>query len=98
MAEQARRQNRVGLKGTVRSRHPGSKRFPAEILDLSPGGCRVELVQQVAVGDVVWIGLPGLDAIQSNVCWSQGYQAGVAFVTPLHPSVFDLIATRIEQA
>lgn len=95
--QKGRSQERRALSGTVRSRHSGSKPYPSDILDLSPGGCRVELSYTPRVGEIVWITLPGIEAIESKICWVDGFQAGVAFTKPLYPSVFDLIAQRIEQ-
>jgi hypothetical protein len=98
MTEQkGRSQERRALAGTVRSRHAGSKGYPTEILDLSPGGCRVELSYKPKVGEMLWITLPGIEAIESKICWTDGFMAGVAFTKALYPSVFDLIAQRIEQ-
>ena len=90
-----RRQERHALKGDVRLRQRGENRYPASIRDVSTGGCRVELTKTVAIGDMMWIGLPGLETIQATVRWTDGWVAGVQFETPLHPSVLELVEKRI---
>lgn len=93
--QKTRQQDRVALEGTVRSRHPGTKGYPTRIHDLSPGGCRVELSYEPRIGETVWIALPGIEAIESRICWCDRFTAGVAFTKPLYPSVFDMIAKKM---
>lgn len=95
--EKVRKQDRIALEGTVRSRHPGSRGYPTRIRDLSPGGCRVELSYEPRHGETVWIALPGIESIESKICWNDGFTAGVAFAKPLHPSVFELITKKMQE-
>ncbi len=70
-------------------------RYQVRILDFSPHGCRIELVERVRPGDRVWISLPGIETIEATTCWVDGFVAGVEFVHPLHPSVFDMLTAKM---
>ena len=37
----------------------------------------------------------GLEAMDAEVCWVQGFQAGLRFERPIHPAVFDLLLARL---
>ncbi|MCM8557676.1 PilZ domain-containing protein [Sphingomicrobium sediminis] len=95
--ESTRREERVALEGEVRSRHPGSKAYPTTIRNLSPGGCCVDLSYSPKHGERLWVTLPGLQPIEAQVCWNDGWTAGCAFTTPLYPAVFDTIRQRMEE-
>lgn len=64
-------------------------RLAAQILDLSPHGLRLSLMERMRIGDSVWITLPGLPPRQAKVMWVDRFEAGCAFVEPLHAAVFD---------
>lgn len=73
----------------------GSK-YDLQVLDLSPGGCLVELgFRAFKVGERVLVGLPGLSAIPGEVVWIEEKDAGIAFEAVLHEAVYEnLIAAR----
>nr|MDQ3077917.1 PilZ domain-containing protein [Pseudomonadota bacterium] len=60
-----------------------------------PEGCRVELVERVRPGDRLWLSLPGIESLEAAVCWVDNFVAGVEFVRPLHPSVFEMLTQRM---
>jgi hypothetical protein len=37
----------------------------------------------------------GLEAIEAEVCWVEGFVAGLQFDKPIHPAVFDLLLHRL---
>ncbi|WP_265569937.1 PilZ domain-containing protein [Sphingomicrobium nitratireducens] len=90
-----RQTERQTMNGDVRLREPGRPRYPASILDLSTGGCRIEIARTMQVGDHCWIGLPGIESLPARVRWTDGWTAGVSFEHTLHPSVLALIASRM---
>lgn len=98
MSSDDRREKRRAVRGFVGFRQPGERKYPASILDLSVTGCRVEFTKLVEAGQQVWIGLPGIENIHSTVRWSDGWIVGVEFNRPLHPSVLELVAGRIDDA
>lgn len=64
-------------------------RLAAQILDLSQHGLRLSLMERMRIGDSVWITLPGLPPRQAKVVWVDRFEAGCAFVEPLHAAIFD---------
>jgi hypothetical protein len=37
----------------------------------------------------------GLEALEAEVCWVDGFVAGLQFDKPIHPAVFDLLLERL---
>ena len=66
-------------------------RLGAEVIDLSEHGLRLQSSDRLAVGETVWVTLPGLEPRRAVVMWSDGFIAGCSFPEPLHPAVFDAI-------
>lgn len=69
-------------------------RLGAEVIDLSEHGLRLQSPDRLAVGETVWVTLPGLEPRRAVVMWSDGFIAGCSFPEPLHPAVFDAIVER----
>ena len=93
--DQTRRAERVPLKAHVDFRRSGDHAYSINILDISPEGCRIDLPERVIPEEVIWIALPGIESLQARVCWVKDWVAGVEFVRPLHPAVFEMIASRM---
>ena len=68
--------------------------FQLPTLDVSPEGCRVELVEMVDAGERVIVRLPALEPLGAEVAWVQGANAGLQFQRPLHSAVFDQLMDR----
>lgn len=66
-------------------------RLAAQILDLSCHGLRLAGMERLRAGECVWITLPGLPPRQAKVVWVDRFEAGCAFIEPLHQAVFDAI-------
>ena len=66
-------------------------RLVARALDLSVHGLRISGLERLREGEVVWITLPGLEPRHATVVWSDQFEAGCAFVEPLHPAVFEAV-------
>ncbi|WP_295524753.1 PilZ domain-containing protein [Novosphingobium sp. Chol11] len=66
-------------------------RLVAKTLDLSVHGLRFSGMERLREGEVVWITLPGLEPRHATVVWSDQFEAGCAFVEPLHPAVFEAV-------
>ena len=39
--------------------------------------------------------MPALEALDSEVCWMEGFTAGLRFEKSIHPAVFDLLLERL---
>ena len=97
-ADQPRRTDRVPIGAEISMRRSFDTRYRVQLLDFSPQGCRIELVERVRVGDRLWISLPGIETVEAITCWVDNFVAGVEFVNPLHPSVFDMLTTRMKRS
>jgi hypothetical protein len=90
-----RRSARVSLAAEVTLRRIGKSTFRVTITDASPDGCKVQLVERPAEGEYVLVKFEGLEPMESEVCWIDGFTAGLRFRRPMHPAVFDLLVERL---
>ena len=95
--KQERGSARVSLNGDIFLRRSGSPKVPVALLELSNTGCRVELSGLLNVGETVWVTFSSLDAIEASVVWASNFIAGLSFAAPIHPAVFDLLASRMNR-
>ncbi|HJQ18368.1 MAG TPA: PilZ domain-containing protein [Allosphingosinicella sp.] len=91
-----RKAARIALRTYVHLRKSGYHKTEVSLLDVSERGCQVELPERVAVGETVWITLPGLQPIESRVAWVREWLAGLEFKQPIYPSVFELLVSRMK--
>lgn len=86
---------RAGLSVNVWVRRLGQNKYSVRTFDFSPEGCKLEVVERPRLGEQLIIKLDGLEALRAEVCWIDGFIAGVRFERPLHPAVFDLLLMRL---
>ncbi|HET7606317.1 MAG TPA: PilZ domain-containing protein [Sphingomicrobium sp.] len=91
----SRRSERVALDARVSLRRPGQLGYAVRIFDVSCHGCRVEFVERPAIDEQLWVRFDGLQPIEAEVCWIDGFTAGVNFVSPIHQAVFDTLLQRL---
>jgi len=91
-----RRTERHVLGAEVTMRRIGHNNFRLHVLDASPDGCKVELVERPRLEEHVLVKFDGLEALDSEVMWVDGFTAGLRFTKPMHPAVFDLLVTRLK--
>ena len=72
-------------------REDGAKTAPIVVLDISGGGFRAEVGDDVHEGSEVWLKLPNLEAKRSRVVWRKGSEVGCEFETPVHENEIALI-------
>lgn len=94
-AHKPRHHQRVSLVADVFLRRTGRTNYFTRISDASPTGCKVEFVERPAIGERVWVKFDGLDALQAEVRWVNGFIGGVQFFRPVYPAVFDLLLVRL---
>ncbi|HEX5238055.1 MAG TPA: PilZ domain-containing protein [Sphingomicrobium sp.] len=87
--------HRVSMAADVSLRRLGQANFRVTVTDISPEGCRVELVDRPRVEEHVLIKFEGLEVLEAEVCWVEGYAAGLRFEKPIHPAVFELLLDRL---
>lgn len=90
-----RRAPRVALDAEVMLRRAGRNNYRVRVYDMSPQGCRVEFVERPNLDELLWVKFEGLDAIEASVCWTGGPAAGLEFVRPVHPAVFEHLLRRL---
>ena len=94
--EVPRGNDRTGVSTEVRVRRMGRASFNVKMFDLSPSGCRIEVVDRPLVGDQLLVKFDGLEVMNAEVCWIEEQAAGLRFERPLHPAVFDLLVMRLQ--
>jgi len=95
-AYMTRRSARIALAGQVSLRRLGQNNYRVGVNDLSPEGCKVDLVERPRVGEHVLIKFDGIEALDAEVCWVEGFVAGLRFQKPIHASVFGLLLERLK--
>jgi len=75
-------------------RASGGRSFQTMVHDLSLGGFCCSAVNRLQPGTIVWISLPGLESLQSEVIWWNNSLVGCAFKDLLSPIVYDNILSR----
>jgi hypothetical protein len=90
-----RRFERTVLTAEVSMRRLGRHTFRVQVFDVSPAGCKLELVDKPRVDEHVLIKFDNLEALEAEVCWIEGNYAGLRFEKSIHPAVFELLLERI---
>ncbi|GAA3885953.1 hypothetical protein GCM10022276_01300 [Sphingomonas limnosediminicola] len=90
-----RKYDRIELAAEVQLRRVGRQKYQGRTFDVSPKGCKVEFIERPRAGEMLWIGFDGLDPVEAEVRWIDGFFGGVEFVRPIYPAVFDLLLARL---
>lgn len=86
---------RTQLSAEVSMRRLGKFNYRVRVFDVSPEGCKVELVERPRIDEHVFIRFEGLEALDCAVCWLDGMTAGLRFERAIHPAVFALLLERL---
>jgi hypothetical protein len=95
---QRERQERLPVSAAVTLRRMGRAPYRARVFDFSPSGCKVEFVERPRVGEQLWVKVEGLDSIEAEVRWVDGFYGGVEFKRAIYPAVFELLLSRLQQS
>jgi hypothetical protein len=90
-----RRHERISLEADVSLRRIGKAGFRVAVTDVSPDGCKVELVERPSLGERVLVKFDRLEPLEADVCWVEGHTAGLMFAKAIHPAVFELLVERL---
>lgn len=90
-----RRSERVALNASVSLRRSGQLNYRVRIFDASLHGCCVEFIERPNLDEQLWVKFDGLQPLQAEVCWVQGFLVGVNFEQPIHPAVFDCLVSGL---
>jgi hypothetical protein len=91
-----RQHERASLTAQVLLRRSGRNNYHVQTLDLSPSGCRINFVDRPSVGERHWIKFDGMEALEAEVRWVEGFCAGLGFVRPIYPAVFELLLVQLK--
>jgi hypothetical protein len=97
-APEGRHHDRLAIGGEVTMRRAGKIAFRVSIDDLSPHGCRAEFVDRPEFAEQLWIKFDGMEALEAQVRWIADSSAGLQFVRPIYPAVFDLLVAKLRAA
>lgn len=86
-----RRLERASLDADVLFRRSGKLGYRVRVFDASCDGCKCEFVERPNIGERVWVKFQRLEAMEAEVCWIEGFNAGIRFVQPMHPAVFGML-------
>src|SRR5689334_14303726 len=90
-----RQSTRTSVGADVSLRRVGQNSYRVRVSDLSPEGCKVDLVERPRLEERLLIKFEGLEVLEAQVCWVEGYVAGLRFEKVIHPAVFDLLLQRL---
>ena len=90
-----RQNERVSITADVSLRRLGQSNYRVKVNDLSPEGCKIELVERPRIKEHMLVKFDGLEVLDAEVCWIDNYVAGLRFERPMHPAVFDLLLQRL---
>ena len=96
-AKVARKAVRFPADSEVSLRRVGHVKFQVNVRDISPDGCRIDLIERPRIGESLHLKFEGLEVVECKVRWVEGYIAGLEFVRPIHPAVFDLLMLRLKR-
>src|SRR5689334_5460724 len=71
-----RRSERIATSAEVSLRRLGQSSRSVHVTDLSPEGCKIRLPHQPRLGEHLLIKFDGLEVLESEVCWVEGFDAG----------------------
>jgi hypothetical protein len=87
--------DRKPTEAEIFMRRLGKLNYRVRVFDLSPSGCKVELVDQPRPEEHVLVKFESLETLEAEVCWIEGSCAGLRFEKPIHPAVFALLLQRL---
>lgn len=94
-SETPRAHERLAVESQVMLRRRGRKAYQGRLFDLSPAGCKVECVERPRPGELMWAKFAGLDAVEAEVRWVDGFRAGLKFARSFHPAMFDFVVAKL---
>ena len=90
-----RSHERTALTAEVTLRRLGKANYRVAVFDMSLDGCKVEFIDRPRADEHVLIKFDGLEILEAEVCWIEGFRAGLRFEKAIHPAVFDMLIARL---
>jgi len=86
---------RITVASAITLRPIGGFNHHVRVDDVSTDGCRVELIEEVELGEPLITRFPELEPLVGSVRWKAGATAGLQFTRAMHPAVLDHVVTRL---
>lgn len=93
-AQEDRSSPRTKLMIPATLRASGGRAFQSVVHDLSISGFSAASINRMHEGQLCWLTMPGLEALQAQVVWWDNCVVGCAFAELLSPIVHDNILQR----
>lgn len=90
-----RQHERIPLETDVLLRRAARLSYTVTASDISPTGCKIGFVEQSCVGERLWVKFDGLEPLEGEVSWIDGFIGGIKFTRAIHPAVFQLLLARL---
>ncbi|SRR5260221_12195568 len=87
--------DRVGVSSAIVVRPIGGFNHQVRVDNVSASGCRVELIEEIELGEPLIARFPQLEPLVGAVRWKYGATAGLEFTRRMHPAVLDALVTRL---
>jgi len=91
-----RRFERAAVGSLIRVRPIGGFYHQVRVDDVSTAGCRVELVEDMELGEPLITRFPQLEPLVGAVRWKDGATSGLQFSRRMHPAVLDALVARLD--
>ena len=72
-------------------------RSPCRIIDISTGGARLRLYQDLAAETSIQVSLPGKGLVDAHIIWANGREAGCRFDRPLDESTVTRLQASVTE-
>lgn len=82
----------VAIEATFRK--SGKTSYQIILTDFSRTGSRVKSLSRTHVGDRIWLTLPGFQAIEGSIRWTNRHGFGVQWDATIHHAVFEHIREK----
>ena len=86
-----RRSMRAPVSLDARIGRGGLDRALCKVVDLSPHGARLQTYSELRAGTMIWLALPKIGHCAARVVWSDDFEAGLEFQTPLSSHAFETL-------
>lgn len=90
-----RKADRCTITGHVTMKRDNRAKLQVDVHDFSTHGCKIELVDRLAIGEKLYLKIDGLEMLEGRVRWCEDFRAGIEFSRPLYPAVCDMLIAKM---
>ncbi|RYD65322.1 MAG: PilZ domain-containing protein [Sphingomonadales bacterium] len=89
-----RRAPRAPVSLDARIGRGGLDRTLCKVTDISTHGARLQTYSELRPNVLIWLSLPRVGHVAARVMWTNDFEAGLQFQTPLSPEVFESLTVQ----